>query len=147
MSERKRQPLGPRAHASNGNGVKRNKNDNLRPPWKKGQGGRPPGALNHTTRAVRDTIMAAADMMGGVDGMVKWIKKHEDNEFAFWSEMYLGMAPLQMNTRSEHTEVVYQSYEEIRRAFIERGAPEDKIDALLQYKMRLPKLRGDGRSE
>jgi hypothetical protein len=81
MSERTRQPLGPRAH--------RNQNDNLRPPWKKGLGGRPPGALNHTTRAVRATIMAAADMMGGVDGMVKWIKKHADNEFVFWSKMYL----------------------------------------------------------
>lgn len=58
-------------------------------------GGRVKGTPNKVTALAKDTIAQAAHEMGGVDGLVNWIKKDEQNERAFWSTMYTKLIPVQ----------------------------------------------------
>jgi hypothetical protein len=104
--------------------------------FKKGRqktGGRKAGALNKITVAVKDVIAMAAQRIGGLDRLVKWILKSPKNERLFWSNMYMRLLPLQINTKVERTDtVVYKTVEEFRVALIERGMPEESIKSLLQ---------------
>ena len=97
-------------------------------PGRKKTGGRRAGALNKNTVTVKDTIAMAAERIGGVDRLVTWI-----NERLFWTQMYLRLLPLQINTKVERTDtVVYKTVEDFRVALIERGIPEENIKSLLQ---------------
>jgi len=50
--------------------------------------GRPKGSLNKVTLAARETILLAAERLGGVDGLVAWARKSDENERIFWSVIY-----------------------------------------------------------
>ena len=104
--------------------------------FKKGRqktGGRKAGALNKITVAVKDVIAMAAQRIGGLDRLVKWILKSPKNERLFWSNMYMRLLPLQINTKVERTDtVVYKTVEEFRVALIKLGMPEESIKSLLQ---------------
>ena len=96
-------------------------------------GGRKAGTLNKNTVTVKDTIAMAAERIGGVDRLVTWINESPENERLFWTQMYLRLLPLQINTKVERTDtVVYKTVEEFRVALIERGIPEENIKSLLQ---------------
>jgi hypothetical protein len=100
---------------------------------RKKTGGRRAGALNKNTVTVKDTIAMAAERIGGVDRLVTWINESPENERLFWTQMYLRLLPLQINTKVERTDtVVYKTVEEFRVALIERGIPEENIKSLLQ---------------
>lgn len=58
--------------------------------------GRPKGAKNKTTVAVKEAISAAADRLGGVDRLVAWAQEDEANERVFWSQMYTKLLPHQV---------------------------------------------------
>lgn len=62
-------------------------------PNKAGQG-RPKGALNKTTRSVKEAIEYAAQGLGGADRLVSWAKADAANERAFWSSIYPKLLPL-----------------------------------------------------
>ena len=75
----------------------------------------------------------AAERIGGVDRLVTWINESPENERLFWTQMYLRLLPLQINTKVERTDtVVYKTVEDFRVALIERGIPEENIKSLLQ---------------
>jgi hypothetical protein len=80
--------------------------------------------------------------------MFDWIKEDDANKAKFY-EYWMRLLPLQINTRDDTPPPnrKLRTYEEIRQEFIDRGFPEDRIDALLQAPLRMPVLRGDGRSE
>lgn len=59
--------------------------------------GRPKGAKNKTTRIAKEAIELAADKLGGVDRMVEWAKRDEQNERVFWGQIYTKLLPLQVN--------------------------------------------------
>ncbi len=100
---------------------------------RKKTGGRRAGALNKNTVTVKDTIAMAAERIGGVDRLVTWINESPENERLFWTQMYLRLLPLQINTKVERTDtVVYKTVEDFRVALIERGIPEENIKSLLQ---------------
>lgn len=102
-------------------------------PGKKKTGGRRAGVANKMTVAVKDAIAIAADRIGGVNRLVRWIKQSQKNERLFWTQMYTRLLPLQINTKVERTDtVVYKTVEEFRVALIECGMPEEKIKSLLQ---------------
>jgi hypothetical protein len=102
-------------------------------PGRKKTGGRRAGALNKNTITVKDTIAMAAENIGGVDRLVTWINESPTNERLFWTQMYLRLLPLQINTKVERTDtVVYKTVEDFRVALIERGIPEENIKSLLQ---------------
>jgi hypothetical protein len=102
-------------------------------PGRKKTGGRKPGAPNKMTVAARDAIAIAADRIGGVDRLVRWIEQSPRNERLYWTQMYTRLLPMQINTKVERTDTaVYKTVEEFRVALIERGVPEENIKSLLQ---------------
>lgn len=64
-------------------------------PNKAGQG-RPKGALNKTTRSVKEAIEYAAQGLGGADRLVAWAKEEPSNERIFWGQIYPKLIPLQV---------------------------------------------------
>lgn len=59
--------------------------------------GRPPGALNKTSRTAKMMIESAADAIGGINRFVEWIKEDPQNESDFWTKIYPKLLPLQVN--------------------------------------------------
>lgn len=59
--------------------------------------GRPKGALNKTTVAVKDAIAAAAEGLGGTERLIAWCKEDEANERLFWGSIYPKLLPLQVS--------------------------------------------------
>jgi hypothetical protein len=49
-----------------------------------------------TRVAVREALLLAADRLGGVDALVKWIRRDRDNERIFWSAVYPRLLPLKV---------------------------------------------------
>jgi hypothetical protein len=91
------------------------------------------GTLNKNTVTVKDTIAMAAERIGGEDRLVEWINESPENERLFWTQMYMRLLPLQMNTKIERTDtVIYKTVEELRVELIKRGMPEESIKSLLQ---------------
>ena len=100
-------------------------------PFKKGtprpeKAGRKPGGLNRQTLAVRSAIEAAACEIGGVDRLVAWIKESAENEYVFWSSMYLKLLPIRVMGSGERGEIelnVRITEDELLRKLRERGLP------------------------
>jgi len=96
-------------------------------------GGRKAGTLNKNTVTVKDTIAMVAKRIGGEDRLVTWINETPEHETLYWTQMYMKLLPLQMNTKIERTDkVTYKTVQEFRVALIERGMPEETINSLLQ---------------
>jgi hypothetical protein len=108
-------------------------NENSFKKGRKKTGGRKAGTLNKNTVTVKDTIAMAAKRIGGEDRLVEWINESPEHETLFWTQMYMKLLPLQMNTKIERTDTVtYKTVQEFRVALIERGMPEETINSLLQ---------------
>ena len=60
----------------------------------KGNPGKPKGAINHTTRAAKDAIALAAEKLGGVERLVRWVKEDPGNERVFWGSIYPKLIPV-----------------------------------------------------
>jgi hypothetical protein len=60
----------------------------------KGNPGKPKGAISHTTRAAKDVISKTADMLGGADRMLEWVREDAQNERVFWGTIYPKLLPL-----------------------------------------------------
>ena len=59
--------------------------------------GRPKGAMNKVTKAAKEAIAEAAELLGGVERIVEWAKEDPLNERAFWSSVYPKLLPLQVS--------------------------------------------------
>lgn len=59
--------------------------------------GRPKGSPNKVSKAAKETIAEAAEMLGGVDRIVSWAKEAPENERAFWATIYPKLIPVQLN--------------------------------------------------
>jgi hypothetical protein len=67
--------------------------------------GRKKGTPNKRTVDIRSTLYAAATEMGGLRGLVKWIKKDPINERLFWSQMYMKLLPRSIEGSGENGEI------------------------------------------
>lgn len=54
-----------------------------------------------TRVAVREALHLAAQRLGGVDGLVKWIRRDEANARAFWTAIYPRLLPLKVDGEVE----------------------------------------------
>ena len=54
-----------------------------------------------TRLAVREALSLAADRIGGVDALVKWIRRDRENERIFWSVIYPKLLPLKVDGEVE----------------------------------------------
>lgn len=59
--------------------------------------GRPPGALNKTTRAAKEAIELAAEGLGGAERLQAWAQEDPQNERVFWGTIYPKLLPLTAN--------------------------------------------------
>lgn len=75
--------------------------------------GRPKGAINKVTRAVKDAIAQAADELGGAERMVAWAKEDPKNEAAFWTTIYPKLLPLKLGGDSDDPLHVVQRVERL----------------------------------
>lgn len=52
-----------------------------------GFGGRKPGQVNRTTRAVKQALVEAFDKLGGVSSLVKWAKEEPTEFYKLWAKL------------------------------------------------------------
>jgi len=65
-------------------------------PFKKGNPGRPKGAVNKTTASAKEAFALAFDALGGYEAMVKWAKADADNLKAFYT-LYARLLPVELS--------------------------------------------------
>lgn len=53
----------------------------------------------HIGKAANLAVAMVAQELGGAEGMYDWVKKHPDNEHAFWTKLY----PKIMSKQIEHS--------------------------------------------
>ena len=58
-------------------------------------GGRQKGTPNKCTTLVREAIEEAFERLGGVDGLVEWAEKNDDNRRIFYTQIWPKLARLQ----------------------------------------------------
>lgn len=70
--------------------------------FRKGNPGKPKGAISHLTRSAKQAIEIAAQGLGGSDRLIEWAKEDPLNERAFWSSIYPKLLPLQVSGDPEN---------------------------------------------
>ena len=63
--------------------------------------GRPKGSPNKTTMEAKKAIALAAEGLGGVEALIGWVRKDEQNERIFWSSIYTKLLPLKVHGEVE----------------------------------------------
>ena len=66
-------------------------------PFKKGEGGRPKGAVNKTTVAAKEAFQMAFDKLGGWERMAQWANADPDNLKTFYS-LYARLIPMDLTS-------------------------------------------------
>jgi hypothetical protein len=75
----------------------------------------------------------------GLDGLIKWIKKNDENRSAFYTRMYIRLLPVNLDIRS-HKDVVYHSARDIQERFGQAGMSLELIERLRKEEAEQPKL-------
>ena len=91
--------------------------------------GRPKGSLNKVTLAARDAILLAAEGMGGVQRLIKWALKDDENEKIFWSVIYPKVLPFGGGSSASAAAVVTGALVWRRPEGVEAPAPATAIAA------------------
>ncbi|MEG9861585.1 MAG: hypothetical protein V6Z81_03665 [Parvularculales bacterium] len=91
--------------------------------FKKGQGGRPPGALNKKTLTVGEILQQAFEKSGGYDALVRFAKK---NPKAFYTRIWIKLLPYEMKAKKARESVPHHERLEAR---LEEGRRRAAISA------------------
>jgi hypothetical protein len=95
-------------------------------------GGRKKGAVSNnkstlTTPVARracEVLEAAVTQIGGVERLVAWVREAPQNEFEFWSNMYMRLVPAKLRADAEvHVTGEPLSSLALERLLEERGLP------------------------
>jgi hypothetical protein len=80
-------------------------------------------------RRACEVLEAAVHEVGGVERLVAWVKESKENEFEFWSQMYMRLVPAKLRADAEVT--VKHAFEpgELEKALSDRGLPRDIFGA------------------
>jgi hypothetical protein len=54
---------------------------------RKAKGGKPKGCLNKTTISVKNALIEAFDLMGGVPALVKWARMNQTDFYKLWTRL------------------------------------------------------------
>ena len=98
-------------------------------PFKKGEprpenSGRRRGTPNRHTAHVREVLEGAAEGIGGMQRLISWVKESPENEYAFWTSMYMKLLPVQVRDAGQNDEPVIEiTTEELARRLEEHGLP------------------------
>jgi hypothetical protein len=96
--------------------------------FKKGERrvGRTKGVPNKRTREVAEVLETAASKISGVNRLVAWIKERPENEYTFWSSMYMRLLPVQISGQGPRGAIelnVTIDADELGKRLEERGLP------------------------
>lgn len=90
----------------------------------KKMGGRKKGTQNKSTVYVKDVLEGAAEAIGGLARLIEWIKEAPENEYAFWTSMYMRLLPVHFAGMGKGGAVVLEiKKEDLARQLEERGLP------------------------
>jgi len=95
-----------------------------------GNGGRKLGAVNHTTREVKEAIALTFDKIGGIEAFAQWALK---NRGVFYKDIWTKLLPL--NLKVDQT-VRLETVIEVREQLVASGVPVERIGQLFE----LPQL-------
>ena len=96
-------------------------------PFKKGEprpekSGRRRGRPNKHTAYVREFLEGAAGSIGGMQRLITWVKESPENEYAFWTSMFMRLLPVQVRDPAQDDEPIIEvTREELARKLAERG--------------------------
>src|SRR5262249_47010664 len=100
-------------------------------PFKKGRrkvGGRKKGVPNRVTAEAKATIEGAAAAVGGVDGLAAWYREKALHRTIFWSDIFVRLLPLQVQSSVASSMVVKLTAEELAKRLHDRGLPPIVFD-------------------
>jgi hypothetical protein len=94
--------------------------------FKKGNKGRPVGALNKLPAEAKDVLARAYTELGGFERFMQWIESEPEHLAHFYTKMWIKLLP--MNIRVDSTKnVVYKSYHEVSVALADHSSPRALI--------------------
>lgn len=90
------------------------------------RGGRKKGQRNRLTREVQEMLETTAHKLGGVKRLLAWVKERPENEYAFWTSMYMRLLPVQVAGQGPRGAIelnVTIGADELGKRLEERGLP------------------------
>ena len=111
--------------------------------FKKGNPGRPVGAVNRLNAEVKDVLVRAYHDLGGFKAFMKWLREDQEHLDHFYQHMYMKLLPMQVNVDKTEN-VVYKSYHEVSVALADHGISLDSIEKLKQLDFKPPILDDEG---
>ena len=115
--------------------------------YKPGKGpGRKKGVPNRLTREVQEMLETTAHKLGGVKRLLAWVKERPENEYAFWTSMYMRLLPVQVAGQGPRGAIelnVTIDADELGKRLEERGLPSVVFGAdkpVLELEAQQPQL-------
>jgi hypothetical protein len=123
--------------------------------FKKGERrvGRVKGVPNKRTKEVAEVLETAASNIGGVNRLVEWVKERPENEYAFWTSMYMRLLPVQVAGQGPRGAIelnVTIDADELGKRLEERGLPSVVFGAdkpVLELEAQQPQLVAEPAAE
>jgi hypothetical protein len=105
--------------------------------FKKGNKGRPVGALNKLPAGAKDVLARAYTELGGFERFMQWIESEPEHLAHFYTKMWIKLPPMNIHVESNKN-IVYKSYHEVSVALADHGISLDSIQKLKQIEFKPP---------
>jgi hypothetical protein len=106
--------------------------------------GRKTGVRNHRTVFIQGMLEDAVIKIGGLERLVKWAKRNETNEHAFWTELVPRLIPIQLQTSGTRELVISITQEELAQKLIENGLPPSLFNVEIPKLEDMREINGKG---
>ena len=101
---------------------------------------RPSGAENRLNKQCKEMLATCFESVGGLPGLVKWVKESPQTRGAFYTRMWVRLVGLDVHIKDEHKNVVYRTLDEINAALGEQGLTLEMLERLCRYEDEQPRL-------
>ena len=85
--------------------------------------GRRRGVRNKMTLICREALATCFELIGGVEGLIKWAGKNAQTREAFYTKLWIKLLPIQLKLTEQNLDVVFTSYEAMRDELRRTGVP------------------------
>jgi hypothetical protein len=91
------------------------------------------------SRECKEMIATTFESVGGLQDLIDWVRKSDENRAAFYTRMYIRLLPVDLDIRS-HKDVVYHTIQDIQERFGQAGMSLGLIERLRREEAQQPKL-------